>query len=175
VAGLPGVSNRELGQADRHGTRRRVWWDRLTAGEEGHLGLALRLDVEGLDALQPGLLLRVIDLAQVEHVPFDPANSTGSRSSRRHAVASQPLSPPAGVRGSIPITVSATSAPKSAIRSNPSSWGAWPGPEEMPLLGDCRGLLVFAGLGRLVRHVPEHRRSHEGRTREGGNDDPVSW
>ena len=45
--------------------------NRLAIGEERQLGLPLHLDVEDLDALEPGFLLRVVDLAQVEHAEFD--------------------------------------------------------------------------------------------------------
>ncbi len=60
-------------QAYLHRARHSVRWYRLPAGKQGQLGLSLRGEVEGLDAPQPGFPLRIVDLAQVEHVPFHPA------------------------------------------------------------------------------------------------------
>lgn len=69
-APLPGLMNAKLREPHLDRAVHRVRGDRLVTGEKGQLALLLRLDIEHFDALEPGFALRIIDFAEVEHVPL---------------------------------------------------------------------------------------------------------
>src|SRR5688572_28642945 len=62
----------ELREADLDRAIHGVRWNVLIAGKKRQLVLLLRLNIEHFDALKPGLLLRIVDLAQIKHLPLDP-------------------------------------------------------------------------------------------------------
>src|SRR5687768_14058661 len=77
-APLARLTNTKLRESHLHRAVCGVRGDSLITGKKRQLVLLLRLDIEHLHALEPGFALRVIDLAQIEHVALD-APASGAR------------------------------------------------------------------------------------------------